>query len=143
VRLVRFVEVLLPRVALFAVMWTVPGCGGGSIPDVEGVEVTITDENFEREVLQSTSPVLLDFGATWCRPCRQMEPSVAQLSVQYEDRLKVGKVDVDEDVQIADQFQVNSMPTFVLVRDGNEVARISGLMSYNSLAKWVDSYLPR
>lgn len=140
-RPIRFVEVPSLFIALLAVSFIVPGCVGESIPDVEGIEVAITDQNFEREVLQSTSPVLLEFGASWCGPCRQMEPALAYLSVQYEDKLKVGKVDVDETFEIDDQYEVYAVPTFILIRDGSEVARIDGAMSYQSLTKWVDSYL--
>jgi thioredoxin 1 len=112
-----------------------------SIPHVDGIEVTMTTENFDAEALQSEIPVLVDFGATWCGPCRRMEPAMAYLSVQYKDRVKVGKVDVDENAEIQTQYNVDAFPTFVIFQNGQEVARTVGAMSYRDLSSWLDQHI--
>lgn len=114
-----------------------------SVPEVEGVEVAMNEENFQSEALESQTPVLVDFGATWCGPCRQMEPALAYLSVQYADRVKVGKVDVDENPRIASQYGVRALPTVILFQNGNEVARAEGSMSYKGLSSWLDEQITR
>src|SRR5690606_18097813 len=116
------------------------GCQQDSVPRVEGIEVALNDGNFEAEVLKSEIPVLVDFGASWCGPCRQMEPTVAYLSVQYKDRVKVGKVDVDESPSVTSAHKIDAYPTLVLFRDGEEIARAVGGMSYRSLSAWVDEH---
>jgi thioredoxin 1 len=112
-----------------------------SVPHVEGIEVAMTTDNFETEALQSEIPVLVDFGAEWCGPCRQMEPAMAYLSVQYKGRLKVGKVDVDENAEVTSRYNVDGFPTFVLFEEGQEVARTVGAMSYGELSSWVDRHI--
>jgi thioredoxin 1 len=79
---------------------------------------TLTDDNFEEEVLNSDQPVLVDFWATWCGPCRQIAPIVEDLADEFEGRAKVGKVDVDENPQTAQQFGVRSIPTLLFFKDG-------------------------
>ena len=79
---------------------------------------TLTDENFEDEVLNADQPVLVDFWATWCGPCRQIAPIVEDLADEFEDRAKVGKVDVDENPQVAQQYGVRSIPTLLFFKEG-------------------------
>ncbi len=112
------------------------------LPDVEGIEVNVTEETFTAEVLESSEPVLVDFGATWCGPCRQMEPVLANLSLNYEGRLKVAKVDVDDSPELAAKYGVDGIPAMVLIDNGQEVDRTVGSQSLSSLSKWVDGYLP-
>ena len=81
-------------------------------------ELVITQENFEQEVLKSETPVLLDFWATWCGPCRMLGPVVAEIAQDYAGRLKVGKVNVDEQPALASAFGVSSIPLLVVVKDG-------------------------
>jgi thioredoxin 1 len=80
--------------------------------------ITITDDNFENEVAKSDKPVLIDFWATWCGPCRMIAPIVEELAVEYDGRVKIGKVDVDENQQIAIKFGVRSIPTLLIFKDG-------------------------
>ena len=89
-------------------------------------EIVLTAENFEQEVLQSELPVLVDFWATWCGPCRMVGPVVAEIAEEYEDKIKVGKVNVDEEEELAERFGVQSIPTIILIKGGEEVARNVG-----------------
>lgn len=81
--------------------------------------VQITDNNFNDEVLQSDKPVLIDFWAEWCGPCRMIAPIVEELSNEYDGKLKVGKLDVDQNQQTAIKYGVRSIPTVLLLKDGD------------------------
>ena len=89
-------------------------------------ELKITRENFENEVMKSNIPVLIDFWAPWCGPCRMMEPIIEQLADEYEGKAKVGKVNVDEESELSQAFGVMSIPTIVLVKDGKVVKQAVG-----------------
>lgn len=89
-------------------------------------ELKITRENFENEVMKSNIPVLIDFWAPWCGPCRMMGPIIEQLAEEYEGKAKVGKVNVDEDGELSQAFGVMSIPTIVLVKDGKVVKQAVG-----------------
>lgn len=89
-------------------------------------EITITKENFEKEVMQSDVPVLLDFWATWCGPCQRLAPIVAEIAEEYEGKLKVGKIDVDEQRDLAIDFRVSSIPYVVVMKDGKVVNTAMG-----------------
>ena len=89
-------------------------------------ELKITGENFEEEVLKSDKPVLIDFWATWCGPCKMMGPVVEQLATEYEGRVKVGKVNVDEEMELAQKYQVMSIPTFLLFKEGKVEKQVMG-----------------
>ncbi len=81
-------------------------------------EVVITKDNFENEVIDSQKMVLLDFWATWCGPCRMIAPVVEEVAEEYEDILKVGKINVDEEPELANMFNITSIPTLVVFKDG-------------------------
>lgn len=89
-------------------------------------ELKITRENFENEVMKSNIPVLIDFWAPWCGPCRMMGPIMEQLAEEYEGKAKVGKVNVDEEGELSQAFGVMSIPTIVLVKDGKVVRQAVG-----------------
>ena len=81
-------------------------------------EITITGENFEREVVQSDKPVLLDFWASWCGPCMMVAPVLKEIADEYEGKVRVGKVNVDEQPALADKFHISSIPTLILMKNG-------------------------
>ena len=85
------------------------------------MEVTITKDNFEAEVLRSEIPVLVDFWATWCGPCRKLAPVIGEIAEEYAGTVKVGKVNVDEEPELAMQFRVDSIPTVMLFKEGRLV----------------------
>lgn len=89
-------------------------------------ELKITRENFENEVMKSDIPVLIDFWAPWCGPCRMMRPIIEQMADEYEGKVKVGKVNVDEEGELSQAFGVMSIPTIVLVKDGKIVKQAVG-----------------
>ena len=99
------------------------------------MELTLTAENFKSEVLESDLPVLVDFWASWCGPCRMMGPVVSEIAEEKKGVLKVGKVNVDEQESLAAQFSVMSIPTFILFKNGKAAAQRTGAMSKDDLLK--------
>ncbi|MDO5426087.1 MAG: thioredoxin [Eubacteriales bacterium] len=90
--------------------------------------LTITKENFHKEVTESTKPVLLDFYASWCGPCRMVSPIVDEIAEEASD-FKVGKINVDEESELASAFRVMSIPTLLVLKDGNVVSQSVGAVS--------------
>ena len=99
------------------------------------------DTSFENEVLQARIPVLVDFTATWCGPCKKLEPIVKEVAEAYGDRLKVVKVDVDRARGTAARFGILSVPVLLLFRDGTVRDQMSGLVSRSAIAQRVDKVL--
>ncbi|HOX12475.1 MAG TPA: thioredoxin [Spirochaetia bacterium] len=91
-------------------------------------EVTLTSDNFEEEVLKSPIPVLVDFWAEWCGPCRMIAPAVEELARTYEGRIKVGKVDVDSQGELAGRFGIISIPTLMVFKDGKAARQKVGAL---------------
>lgn len=90
-------------------------------------EIVITKDNFEEEVLNSDIPVLVDFWASWCGPCKMLAPTVAKIAEDNEGRIKVGKVNVDEEQALAIKYRVASIPTVIAFKDGKAVAQSVGV----------------
>lgn len=102
------------------------------------MEYTFTSDNFEEEVLKSDVPVLVDMFATWCGPCKMMAPVVAQLVEEYEGTVKVGKLDIDQNVDIVAQYKIMSVPTFLVIKDGEIKAKLIGAVSKEELVEAID-----
>ena len=92
-------------------------------------EIKITVDNFEQEVIRSEQPVLVDFWAAWCGPCRMLAPAVAQIAAECEGKIKVGKVNVDEQEELAAMFRISSIPTLVVLKDGKVTNSSVGVRS--------------
>lgn len=103
--------------------------------------VEANDTNFEAEVMKADGPVLVDFSATWCGPCKKLEPIVHEIAGDYAGRLKVVRVDVDNAPSTAARFAVMSVPTVLLVRDGAVKDQMVGVLSKQALADRVDKVL--
>lgn len=96
-------------------------------------EVILTNENFDTEVLQSDIPVLVDFWATWCGPCKMISPIVAEIAQENEGKIKVGKVNVDEQQRLTIRFGISSIPTLLVFKGGELVNKAVGYMSKEEL----------
>ena len=106
-----------------------------------GQPQAVTDGEFETEVLNSSTPVLVDFWAEWCGPCKAIAPTLEELAGDYGERLKVVKVDVDENQQRAQQYNIRSIPQLLLFKDGNEVDRIIGAVPKSQLTEKIEPHL--
>ena len=103
--------------------------------------IELTETNFELEVLKATTPVLVDFWAVWCGPCKMIAPIVDELATEYEGKLKIGKVDVDNHQQIAMQYGIRSIPTLLVFKDGKVVEQIVGAAPKKSLVDKLAKHL--
>lgn len=96
-------------------------------------EITLTQENFEEEVLKSDKPVLVDFWAVWCGPCQMLGPTIEELAEEYEGKVKVGKVNVDEQPELARQYGIMSIPTLIYFKDGQVAEQTMGVQPKESI----------
>lgn len=101
----------------------------------------VTGTNFQDEVLKSDTPVLVDFWAEWCGPCKMLEPLVDELAVKYDGKMRVGKLDVDMQPDISEQFGIQGIPTLILFKGGQPVQQIVGFRSRDQLDAAVAPYL--
>ncbi|TAF05986.1 MAG: thioredoxin [Nostocales cyanobacterium] len=102
---------------------------------------SVTDSSFKQEVLDSDVPVLVDFWAPWCGPCRMVAPVVEEIAVQYEGQLKVVKVNTDENPQIASQYGIRSIPTLMIFKDGQKVDMVVGAVPKSTLSNTLEKYV--
>ena len=105
------------------------------------MELILTDENFETEVLKSALPCLVDFWAPWCGPCRMVGPVVEELADDYKGKVKVGKLNVDEASKTAATYGIMSIPTISIFRNGKRVDTIVGVRPKADLARWIDQQI--
>ena len=103
--------------------------------------VEITDTNFESEVEKSSTPVLVDFWAGWCAPCRALAPTVEAIADEYKGRVKVGKLDVDANGSTAARFNIRGIPTLLVIKDGQVKEQIVGAVDKSVITKALDKHL--
>jgi thioredoxin len=103
--------------------------------------VTISDDNFENEVLKSDKPVLIDFWATWCGPCRTIAPVVEELATEYDGKVKIGKLDVDNNQQTAIKYGVRSIPTLLVFKNGQVKETIIGAVPKGQIVQKLNSVI--
>ncbi len=108
---------------------------------VETHSLTLTKSDFETEVLQSEVPVLVDFWAEWCGPCRTISKSIDELAVEYEGRAKVARVNVDDEPELAEQWGIQSIPALLYFKDGKRVDGLVGAVPKEALAEKLDELL--
>lgn len=104
-------------------------------------EVVLTEANFEQEVLKSDKPVLVDFWAAWCMPCKVLGPIIDEIAEDYSDRIKVGKLNVDEAGDIAAQYNIISIPTIIIFKDGKAVNQRIGAGSKKAIEEFISEYI--
>jgi thioredoxin 1 len=100
-----------------------------------------SDQNFEEDVLKASQPVLVDFWATWCGPCRMMSPTVDAIAAEYAGRAKVGKLNVDENLQVASRYGIRSIPTLLLFKEGQIKEQMVGTTPKDAINRLLDKYL--
>ena len=101
-------------------------------------ELVINKENFENEVVNSDKPVLLDFWAEWCGPCRMLSPVVSKIAEKYDGKIKVGKVNVDNEIELASAFQISSIPALFVVKDGRVVNSAVGFRNIEQIEAMIN-----
>jgi thioredoxin 2 len=114
-----------------------PACGRCHLALFTGKPLTLDEAGFERHVARGELPVLVDFWAPWCGPCRSMAPHFAAAAAQLEPKMRLAKVDTDEVPALGERYNIRSIPTMILFRGGREVARQSGAMASGQIAQWV------
>ena len=120
-----------------------PSCASCKSHVIDGQPVTLDAQSFETHTARASQPVLVDFWAPWCAPCRAMAPMLDRVADERRTHLQVGKINTDEQQELAGRFGIRSIPTLVLFRAGKEVARRSGTSDFGSLSNWIDESLAK
>ena len=102
------------------------------------MEITLTNANFDKEVMESDLPVLVDFWATWCGPCRMVAPILEEIAAEKAGKLKVGKVNVDEEEELAIRYGINSIPTLLLFENGKLVDKLVGYRPKDAVLAFIE-----
>ena len=105
----------------------------------DGTKIEFTDDNFQEEVLNSNQPVLVDFWAEWCGPCKALGPVIDELSGEYEGKAKIGKLDIDTNRESAMKYGIQSIPSIIIFKNGEEVNRFVGISPKEDLAGAIDA----
>jgi thioredoxin 1 len=101
-------------------------------------ELILSEGNFDSEVIKSNLPVLVDFWAPWCGPCRMLSPVIEEIAMEFAGKIKVGKLNTDENLALATQYQITSIPTIMIFKGGKVVEKMVGFKSKNELKKIVE-----
>ena len=103
--------------------------------------IHVTDDSFESDVLESNAPVLVDYWAEWCGPCKMIAPILDEVASEYADKLKIAKLDVDQNAETAQKYGIRSIPCLMLFKDGDIVATQIGALSKSQLSEFIDQNL--
>ncbi|MDD4840122.1 MAG: thioredoxin [Clostridia bacterium] len=105
------------------------------------MSIVLTKENFDSTIVENSQPVLVDFWATWCGPCKMLGPVIEEIAADYEDKAVIGKVNVDNDVEIAEKFGIMSIPAVFIFKDGEVVDKMIGFRKKEQIAAVLDKYI--
>jgi thioredoxin len=100
-----------------------------------------SDSTWEQDVLKSDKPVVIDFWAEWCAPCRMMAPTIDALASEYDGKAKVGKLNVDENTEVSAKYQIRGIPTVLIIKNGEVAEQVVGVTSKDNLSKLIDKHL--